>query len=326
MHIEELGDGKPKGEEIEISNISKLGLINPKRAAVGVGARMLFYPTLLYNVVRNRFEPQFNWWDQVDEFLLLGAVPFPSDVLRLKKLGVCGVITLNEPYETLVPISLYNEHGIENLVLPTRDYLFAPSLDNLCKAVDFIHGNATNKKMTYVHCKAGRGRSTTVVICYLVQYKQMSPSEAYQYVRFQRPRVLLASSQWEAVQEFYQLRVLKADKSCLRDNSIVKHHFLAPTSRNFISFDDSTFVVVSPADLEGYSADFATENLNNSGILAELSFVCRLSYFWLRCQSQSKIKKRTVCDMKAVDSCSLEVEQVSAASHGCLLQGVVVKL
>lgn len=67
MHLEELGDGEPKGEEIEISNISKLGLINPKRAAVGVGARMLFYPTLLYNVVRNRFEPQFNWWDQVDE-------------------------------------------------------------------------------------------------------------------------------------------------------------------------------------------------------------------------------------------------------------------
>jgi hypothetical protein len=38
-----------------------------KRAAVGVGARMLFYPTLAYNVVRNQFEPHFHWWDQVDE-------------------------------------------------------------------------------------------------------------------------------------------------------------------------------------------------------------------------------------------------------------------
>lgn len=42
------------------------------------------------------------------QFLLLGAVPFPSDVPRLKQLGVGGVITLNEPYETLVPSSLYH--------------------------------------------------------------------------------------------------------------------------------------------------------------------------------------------------------------------------
>ena len=41
------------------------------------------------------------------QFLLLGAVPFPKDVPRLKELGVGGVITLNEPYETLVPSSLY---------------------------------------------------------------------------------------------------------------------------------------------------------------------------------------------------------------------------
>jgi atypical dual specificity phosphatase len=38
---------------------------------------------------------------------LLGAVPFSSDVPRLKQLGVRGVVTLNEPYETLVPTSLY---------------------------------------------------------------------------------------------------------------------------------------------------------------------------------------------------------------------------
>lgn len=42
------------------------------------------------------------------QFLLLGAVPFPTDVPRLKGLGVQGVITLNESYETLVPTSLYH--------------------------------------------------------------------------------------------------------------------------------------------------------------------------------------------------------------------------
>lgn len=51
----------------------------------------------------------------VFQFLLLGAVPFPKDVPRLKQLGVGGVITLNEPYETLVPTSLYHVHNSSTL-------------------------------------------------------------------------------------------------------------------------------------------------------------------------------------------------------------------
>jgi len=32
----------------------------------------------------------------------------------------------------------------------------------------YVTENALLGKTTYVHCKAGRGRSTTVVLCYLV--------------------------------------------------------------------------------------------------------------------------------------------------------------
>lgn len=56
------------------------------------------------------------------QFLLLGAVPFPKDVPRLKKLGVGGVITLNEPYETLVPSSLYFVSHV--LYLQLFSYIF----------------------------------------------------------------------------------------------------------------------------------------------------------------------------------------------------------
>jgi len=45
------------------------------------------------------------------QFILLGAVPFPIDVPRLKEIGVRGVITLNESYETLVPTTLYQVSG-----------------------------------------------------------------------------------------------------------------------------------------------------------------------------------------------------------------------
>ncbi|KAK9266145.1 hypothetical protein L1049_001629 [Liquidambar formosana] len=201
---------------------SGVALLDSKRALVGVGARALFTQHFLYHMLSGtRFSPSFAWWDKVDEFILLGAVPFPADVPRLKELGVLGVVTLNEPYETLVPTSLYHAHNIVHLVIPTRDYLFAPSFGDICQAVDFIHGNASLGKTTYVHCKAGRGRSTTIVLCYLVEHKEMTPDAAYEYVRSIRPRVLLAPSQWQAVQDFYHLRVKKTgNHGCM--NSIVR--------------------------------------------------------------------------------------------------------
>ena len=52
-----------------------------------------------------------------------------------------------------------------------------------------------------MHCKAGRGRSTTLVICYLIRQMCMSPEEAYEFVRTKRPQVCLAEGQWSAVRE-----------------------------------------------------------------------------------------------------------------------------
>ncbi|CAL0313872.1 unnamed protein product [Lupinus luteus] len=80
-------------------------------------------------------------------FLLLGAVTFPKAVPQLKRLGVGGVITLNESYETLA-------HGIDHLVIPTRNYLFASSFADIS----------------------------------WVEYKHMTPVAALEYVRSQRPR------------------------------------------------------------------------------------------------------------------------------------------
>uniref|UniRef100_A0A1D1Z0L8 phosphatidylglycerophosphatase n=1 Tax=Anthurium amnicola TaxID=1678845 RepID=A0A1D1Z0L8_9ARAE len=333
MHIEELkGEGEPESGETRGSVHDGAGAATnaKKRAVVGVGARVLFYPTLLYNLLRNKIQPEFHWWDEVDEFLLLGAVPFPTDVPHLKQLGVRGVITMNEPYETLVPTSLYLAHGIENLVLPTRDYLFAPSLGDICKAVDFIHKNASCGRTTYVHCKAGRGRSTTIVLCYLVQHRHMTPTAAYEYVRLSRPRVLLATSQWQAVQEFYHLRVMKIGMSSCLDGPLVKMPAFL-TTRKLMSFDDSSFVVISESDLDGYSED-ENHGVGNSmwaevGLVYRVQFagraaLARVSCFWLRCHtSHETIVPKSIRN----ESCSLEADKLGSG-HPCLLRGVVVNL
>ncbi|KAL7160498.1 hypothetical protein ABFS83_01G099300 [Erythranthe nasuta] len=300
MYIEELNERKEGEDEFSGGGADVAVVVwwDAKRVMVGAGARALFYPTLLYNVVRNKIQSEFRWWDWIDEFLLLGAVPFPSDVQRLKEHGVCGVVTLNESYETLVPSSLYEAHGIRHLVLPTRDYLFAPSLTDICRAVDFIHENALNGQSTYVHCKAGRGRSTTVVICYLVKYRHMTPDSAYDYVKSIRPRVLLASSQLKAVQEFYHFKVKSNISGELNDIIFRNPRILA--ARDTSTFDDSSVVVITEEDLVGYDARTTTSSSNavvrneiwaNVNLIYQVKIVgeaalARLSCLWVQCPRQ----------------------------------------
>lgn len=38
-------------------------------------ARVSFYPTLLYNVMMERFTTR-NWYDRIDDHVILGALPF----------------------------------------------------------------------------------------------------------------------------------------------------------------------------------------------------------------------------------------------------------
>jgi len=69
MKIEELEDAECSRDEEE--NFERqIVRVDAKRALVGAGARILFYPTLLYNVLRNKIETEFRWWDQIDEVLL----------------------------------------------------------------------------------------------------------------------------------------------------------------------------------------------------------------------------------------------------------------
>lgn len=75
MYIEELKGGG-EVESVEEGNSfagdslvgsGSIVVSGAKRVLVGAGARALFYPTLLYNVVRNKIQAEFRWWDEVDE-------------------------------------------------------------------------------------------------------------------------------------------------------------------------------------------------------------------------------------------------------------------
>ncbi|KAK1890835.1 Phosphatidylglycerophosphatase and protein-tyrosine phosphatase 1 [Dissostichus eleginoides] len=103
----------------------------------GALARLLFYPTLAYNVAMEKATSR-RWFDRVDETVVLGALPFRSITKQLVETeNVRGVITMNEEYETKYFCNSAEEWqsaGVEQLRLSTVDLTGIPSLENCVRA------------------------------------------------------------------------------------------------------------------------------------------------------------------------------------------------
>lgn len=63
----------------------------------------------------------------------------------------------------------WEKAGVEQLRLSTVDMTGVPTLANLQKGVQFAIKYHSLGQSVYVHCKAGRSRSATMVAAYLIQ-------------------------------------------------------------------------------------------------------------------------------------------------------------
>jgi atypical dual specificity phosphatase len=162
-------------------------------------ARLLFLPTLLYNALLGRWLKVRHWWDQVEPGLWLGALPLRADVARLSDLGITGVINMCREYPG--PKELYREAGIEQLWLPTVDFQ-PPTLDDIRRGVAFIERQLSEGGQVYVHCKAGRARSATIVLCYLMAHAGLTAAQAQRRLLEVRPHVHPNLDQRQVVKQF----------------------------------------------------------------------------------------------------------------------------
>ncbi len=149
-------------------------------------AKTLAYPTLWWNMLLGRVLKLRNWWDPVNEQIVLGAYPFESDVPGLANMGVTSV--LNTCAEYPGPADQYKQYDIEQCRVPTVDFVH-PTLESIEKGVEFIDREIAKGGKVYVHCKAGRGRSATVVACWLMKHKGMTAEQAQAYLLQKRPQV-----------------------------------------------------------------------------------------------------------------------------------------
>ncbi|XP_074523425.1 phosphatidylglycerophosphatase and protein-tyrosine phosphatase 1 [Halichoeres trimaculatus] len=173
----------------------------------GALARLLFYPTLAYNVVMEKVSSR-QWFDRVDETVILGALPFRSMTKQLVETeNVRGVITMNEMYETKYFCNSTEEWqaaGVEQLRLSTVDLTGVPSLENLHRGVEFALQHREQGSSVYVHCKAGRSRSATLAAAYLIKLHCWTPEEACQKLASVRPHILVRSAQLDMLRTYYE--------------------------------------------------------------------------------------------------------------------------
>lgn len=164
-----------------------------------VYARTTFYPTLGWNMLLGRWLKVRNWYDFVAPEVIVGAFPFARDVKRMAGDGVLAVVNTCEEYTG--PTNEYIEHGIEQFRMPTIDFTH-PSFEDVCRAVEFVERHVAASNVVYIHCKAGRARSATVAICWLMKSQQISSVTAQRILLEKRPHINPRLTSRPVVQRF----------------------------------------------------------------------------------------------------------------------------
>lgn len=152
--------------------------------------------SLLYNRVKHeKGLSSIPWWNEITPFVYLGALPLKRNIKPLQKENIRAVVSMVEAFEQEdscfgkpVRKDKWEEIGVDNIRFETPD--FRPiSLKVLYDATLFLKESVDQKKKSYVHCKAGRGRSASVVMTYLILFEGLSYAEAEKLIKSKRPHI-----------------------------------------------------------------------------------------------------------------------------------------
>lgn len=100
---------------------------------------------------------------------------------RLRAQGIGAIVSLTEYF----PADLRGEPGFMTLHLPIED-MTAPDTDQMERFVRFVDRMLARGTAVGVHCRAGLGRTGTMIACYLVT-RDMTAEQAIEHVRRVRP-------------------------------------------------------------------------------------------------------------------------------------------
>ena len=120
-------------------------------------------------------------WILVQE-LAIGKVPRNLDhLIQLKKSGISSVLSLTSMEEYPIPNEIENEFNYRRVILPDHKAGRYPTINELNKALIALE-EIKSFGPVYVHCIAAMERSPLVCMAWLVKHKNISPSQALDYL------------------------------------------------------------------------------------------------------------------------------------------------
>ena len=136
-------------------------------------------------------------WMLEDELLAMARPNgTPMDAAELKEMGIGAVVTLT-PWEWGATA---RAGGLEYLHLPMPDFA-PPAPQQVDEFVSFCDDCLARGRAVAVHCIAGRGRTGTMVACYMV-HRGALPGDAILYVRQRRYGAIETPGQEQAIHEY----------------------------------------------------------------------------------------------------------------------------
>lgn len=165
-------------------------------------------------MIFNRFKQAlgyFDWWSLVDDKLYLGAVPMDYQFKELmERVGIEAVLSAVDDFEMTIntaigrPIQIaeFKQAGLEHLHLQCPDF-YPPPFKVLDRGADFIDKHLSERRKVYCHCKAGRGRSASIIMAYFLKYKYLDVNTAYSLLKSRRKEIFdRKSSQMEHLKKY----------------------------------------------------------------------------------------------------------------------------
>ena len=132
-------------------------------------------------------------YNEIKPNVYLGSLPHNADEVNvlIQQHQVAGFVTMNCSWELpgkekTITVEQVRNQGVNVCHLPTPDY-GAVMLSDMLKGADFVHQIAeVDNQGCYIHCNAGKGRSTMIVLAYLIKYQNMSAMDALIHIQEKR--------------------------------------------------------------------------------------------------------------------------------------------
>ncbi len=145
----------------------------------------------------------------LDDHICGGQIPFEEDYEKLRRYGICLIISLVEDWEytyysNMTVEDVYKIAEKNNIVIlrfPTKDG-HAPDEETLLRICEIISNNVKECRRVYVHCVGGLGRTPTVLAAYLVYSRGISAEDALREVMRVNPDMSITEEQYYSLKSF----------------------------------------------------------------------------------------------------------------------------